>query len=170
MALSERAVTFELVPNWEQIPDGFSHGDVAGVATDSSDRVYVFNRSEHPVMVYERDGTFMRSWGEGVFNTPHGITIDQFDIVYCSDHSDHTVRKFTLDGDLIQVLGTPGVASGSGVVGMDYRTLQRGASPFNGPTNSAVTPSGDLFVSDGYGNARIHRFSPAGILTSSWGE
>ena len=54
MALGERALTFELVPDWEHMPTGFSHGDVAGVATDAQDRVYVFNRSEHPVMVYDR--------------------------------------------------------------------------------------------------------------------
>ncbi|HET6316518.1 MAG TPA: hypothetical protein VFG86_08670, partial [Chloroflexota bacterium] len=65
MALGERSLTFELVPNWEHIPDGWSHGDVAGVATDSHDRVYVFNRSEHPVIVYDRDGAFLSSWGEG---------------------------------------------------------------------------------------------------------
>src|SRR5881392_839876 len=105
MALSEQAVAFELVPNWEQIPESFSHGDVAGVATDSNDRVYVFNRSDHPVMVYERDGTFVRSWGEGVFTRPHGITIHD-DTVYCADDTDHTVRSFTLEGKLLSTLGT----------------------------------------------------------------
>src|SRR2546426_5868998 len=100
VVVGSRQLAFRVEEDWEQLPEGYSHRDVAGIAVDSHDRVFVFNRSEHPVMVYERDGTFIRSWGEGVFNTPHGITIDQFDIVYCSDHSDHTVRKFTLDGDL----------------------------------------------------------------------
>ena len=75
MLVGESTLTFELVSDWEQLPSGWSHGDVAGVATDSQDRVYVFNRSEHPLIVYDRDGRFLRSWGEGVFTRPHGITI-----------------------------------------------------------------------------------------------
>ena len=97
---------YELVEGWEQLPEGWSHGDVAGVATDSQDRVYVFNRSEHPVIVYNRDGSFITSWGEGVFTRPHGITIED-DIVYLADDSDHTVRKFTLEGDLLHDHGQP---------------------------------------------------------------
>ena len=74
--VGEGELTLELVPDWEQLPSGWSHGDVAGVATDSQDRVFVFNRSEHPVIIYDRDGRFLGSWGEGVFTRPHGITID----------------------------------------------------------------------------------------------
>jgi sugar lactone lactonase YvrE len=171
MALSERAVTFELIPNWEQIPDGFSHGDVAGVATDSSDRVYVFNRSEHPVMVYERNGTFVRSWGEGVFTRPHGITIHD-DVVYCADDTDHTVRVMSLDGAVIRTLGSLNQPSDTGYSPegpTNLRSIVRGSGPFNRPTRLAVAPNGELYVSDGYGNARIHRFSPDGELMQSWG-
>src|SRR6184192_1221650 len=71
---------YEVVEGWERLPNGWSHGDVAGVATDSQDRVYVFNRSDHPVIIYERDGRFLGSWGEGVFTRPHGITITADDI------------------------------------------------------------------------------------------
>jgi NHL repeat len=172
MALSERAVTFELVPNWEQIPDGFSHGDVAGVATDASDRVYVFNRSEHPVMVYERNGTFVRSWGEGVFTRPHGITIHD-DVVYCADDTDHTVRVMSLDGAVIRTLGTLNQPSDTGYSPegpTNLRSIRRGGPPFNRPTRLAVAPNGELYVSDGYGNARIHRFSSEGEWLQSWGE
>src|ERR1051326_3348627 len=112
-AVGEGELTFELVPDWEQLPSGWSHGDVAGVATDSRDRVYVFNRSEHPVIVYDPDGQFVMSWGEGVFTRPHGITIHE-DIVYCADDTDHTVRGFSLDGKLIWTLGTLNVPSDTG--------------------------------------------------------
>jgi DNA-binding beta-propeller fold protein YncE len=173
MALGERSLTFELVPNWEHIPDGWSHGDVAGVATDSHDRVYVFNRSEHPVIVYDRDGAFLSSWGEGVFTRPHGITITK-DVVYCADDTDHTVRAFTLDGELLHTLGTKDQASDSGY-SPEGRTnllsIKRGAPPFNRPTRLSVSPvTGELYVSDGYGNARVHRFSADGKLIQSWGE
>src|SRR5438105_1220102 len=101
MIVGEGKFRYEANARWEQLPAGWSHGDVAGVATDSQDRVYLFNRSEHPVIVYESDGRFLGSWGEGVFTRPHGITITADDTVYCADDSDHTVRKLTTDGKLI---------------------------------------------------------------------
>jgi sugar lactone lactonase YvrE len=163
---------FELVPDWEQLPSGWTHGDVAGVATDSRDRVYVFNRSEHPVIVYSPDGAFLSSWGEGVFTRPHGITIHQ-DVVYCADDTDHTVRAFTLSGQLLWSLGTVGQPSDTGyspVGRANLLSIKRGAGPFNRPTRLSVAPDGELYVSDGYGNARIHRFSSTGELIQSWGE
>jgi DNA-binding beta-propeller fold protein YncE len=173
MALGERALTFELVPNWEHIPEGWSHGDVAGVATDSHDRVYVFNRSEHPVMVYDADGTFLTSWGEGVFTRPHGITIDH-DVVYCADDTDHTVRVLTLDGQLLHTLGTLNEPTDTGYSPegpTNLLSIKRGGGPFNRPTRLSVSPiTNELYVSDGYGNARIHRFSAEGKLIHSWGE
>jgi DNA-binding beta-propeller fold protein YncE len=165
-------LTFELVPQWEQLPRGWSHGDVAGVATDSQDRVFVFNRSEHPVIMYEADGRFLASWGEGVFTRPHGITIHD-DTVYCADDTDHTVRAFTLSGTLLWTLGTLNVPSDTGYSPegrANLRSIQRGAGPFNRPTRLAVAPNGELYVSDGYGNARIHRFSTDRQLIQSWGE
>jgi sugar lactone lactonase YvrE len=165
-------LTFELVPNWEQLPSGWSHGDVAGVATDSQDRVYVFNRSEHPVIVYEPDGRFLGSWGEGVFTRPHGITIHDA-VVYCADDTDHTVRAFTLEGELRSMLGNLNQPSDTGYSPegrANLLTITRAGGPFNRPTRLAVAPDGELYVSDGYGNARVHRFSRDGQLIQSWGE
>ena len=164
--------TFELVDGWEQLPSGWTHGDVAGVATDSKDRVYVFNRSEHPVIVYERDGRFLKSWGEGVFTRPHGITLHK-DVVYCADDTDHTVRALTLDGELLWTLGNLNQPSDTGYSAegrANLASIKRGAGPFNRPTRLSVAPDGELYVSDGYGNARIHRFSADAKLIQSWGE
>lgn len=172
MLVGASPLTFELIPDWEQLPAGWSHGDVAGVATDAQDRVYVFNRGDHPVIVYDRDGRFLRSWGEGVFTRPHGITIHQ-DVVYCADDTDHTVRAFTLQGDLLWTLGTPHQPSDTGYSPEGWANLQsirRGAGPFNRPTRLSVAPTGDLYVADGYGNARVHRFSAERELIQSWGE
>src|SRR2546423_1459210 len=169
---STQSLTFELVPDWEQLPSGWSHGDVAGVATDSQDRVFVFNRSEHPVIIYDRDGRFVSSWGEGVFTRPHGITIHR-DVVYCADDTDHTVRALTLEGKLLWTLGTANQPSDTGYSPegrSNLLSIKRGAGPFNRPTRLAVAPNGELYVSDGYGNARIHRFSPKGELIQSWVE
>src|SRR5260370_20941076 len=159
-------LTFELVADWERIPSGWSHGDVAGVATDSRDRVYVFNRSEHPVIVYDTDGQFLRSWGEGVFTRPHGITIHQ-DVVYCADDTDHTVRAFSPDGKLMWTLGTLNEPSDTGYSPegrANLASIKRGAGPFNRPTRLAVAPPGEMYGSHGSGNARRHRVSPPGAL------
>src|SRR5262249_26447339 len=144
--------------------------EVAGVATDSQDRVYVFNRGDHPLMVFNRDGTFVKSWGEGLFKRPHGIIIGPDDSVYCTDDFDHTVRKFTPDGRLLMTLGTSGQPSDTGATSVDFRTILRAGPPFHYPANVALSPEGNIFVSDGYGNARIHKFSSDGRLLSSWGE
>ncbi len=172
MTVGDRAVQFELVPGWEQLPDGWSHGDVAGVATDSQDRVYVFNRGDHPVIVYDREGRFLASWGEGLFTRPHGITI-KGDLVYCADDTDHTVRKLSLTGELLMTLGTAHHPSDTGYAAAgpsNLLSIKRGAGPFNRPTRLSAAPNGELYVSDGYGNARVHRFSASGDLIQSWGE
>jgi DNA-binding beta-propeller fold protein YncE len=165
-----RQYGYEANDRWAKLPSGWSWPEVAAVATDSQDRVYVFNRGDHPVMVFHRDGTFLRSWGEGLFSRPHGIFIGTDDAVYCTDDASHTVRKFTPDGQLSLTLGTPGKPSDTGATSMDFRTIQRAGPPFHYPTNVALAPEGDLYVSDGYGNARVHKFSADGRLLLSWGE
>ncbi len=155
---------------WAKIPDGKSWSEVAGVAVDSRDRVFVFNRGPHPVMVFNADGTWVDSWGEGMFARPHGITIGSDDSVYCVDDLAHTVRKFRPDGRLLMTLGTHGQPSATGATSIDYRTIRHAGDPFHFPTNIALGPDASLYVADGYGNARIHKFSPEGRLLFSWGE
>ncbi len=165
-------IDFEVIENWEQLPNGFQHLDVDGVAVDSRDRVYLLTRKDARVIVYEKDGTFVRSWGEDIF-TPrtHGIAIDKNDFIYTTDDGDHTVRKFTPEGEQVMMLGTPnkpsdtGYDSTKGLAGIAF-----GGPPFNRPTGITVTESGEIYVCDGYGNARIHRFSADGQLIQSWGE
>jgi hypothetical protein len=173
MIVGEGAYRYEVVEGWEQLPSGWSHGDVAGVATDSQDRVYVFNRSEHPVIIYDRDGKFLDTWGNTtLYPRPHGISIVN-DEVYLVDAADMTARKTTLDGKVLLTLGTPGQVSDTGYKASavsNLTTIAQAAGPFNVPTRMTVGPSGDLYVSDGYGNARVHRFSAEGQLLQSWGE
>ena len=151
--------TYEVAVNWEKLPPGYSWREVAAVAVDSQDRVYVFNRGDHPMIVFDSEGNFLRSWGEGVFVRPHGLTLGPDDTLYCTDDGDHTVRQCTLDGKVLMTLGVPGKAAG----------FQSG-QPFNRCTHVAIDPkSGDLYVSDGYGNSRVHKFTPDGKLLLSWG-
>src|SRR5947208_6628460 len=100
--------------DWAKLPDGWSFKEVGGVGVDSRDQVYVFNRGDHPLIVFDRDGNFLRSWGEGVFTRPHGITIGPDDSVWCTDDCGHCVRQFTPDGRLLLTLGTPGRPSDTG--------------------------------------------------------
>jgi DNA-binding beta-propeller fold protein YncE len=161
---------YELVPDWEQLPSGMTHRDVAGVAVDSHDRVFLITRSEPRVLIYDRDGRFVTAWGEGEFtNRTHGITVGPDDSVYCVDDGAHTVVKYTPDGVSLLTLGTRGRPSDTGYTEQSP-VVRYAGPPFNRPTNLAVAPSGDLYVSDGYGNARVHRFSPKGELLQSWGE
>jgi DNA-binding beta-propeller fold protein YncE len=145
--------------NWGELPEGWRFGDVAAVGVDRHDRVYVFARAEHPMMVFNCDGSFLRSWGEGEFVRPHGVHIGPDDCIYCTDDGDHAVRKYTLDGKLLLKIGTSGKPA----------PFMSGL-PFNRCTHTALAPNGDIYVSDGYGNARVHRYSADGRLLASWGQ
>src|SRR4051812_41327682 len=160
---------FEARAAWEELPEGWSFVDVAGVATDSRDRVFVFNRGDHPVIVFDRDGRLLGSWGEGLFVRPHGITIGPDDTVYCTDDLDHTVKMFTPEGAPLRTIGTSGRPSETGATSIDFRTIRRAGLPFHFPTNLALAPDGSLYIADGYGNARVHKFSTDGRHLSSWG-
>ena len=164
------ALRYQVQEGWEQLPAGYVHRDVAGVAVDGEDRVFLICRGDHPLIVYDQKGHFLRSWGEGDFTyRTHGITVAPDGTVWCTDDGNHTVRQFTPTGKLLLTLGTLNTPSDTGYDGKDSINIPRAAGPFNRPTNLAVGPKGDLYVSDGYGNCRVHQFSPSGTLKRSWG-
>lgn len=158
--LGSGTFTFEVVEGWAKLPQGWSFKECPDVAVDSKDRVYAFTRGEHGVIVFDRDGNFLSSWGEGVFGNAHGICIGPDDTVYCVDNGDHTVRKFSTDGELLMTLGTK-----------DQPAPRFSGEAFNLPTGLAVShKTGDLFISDGYGNARVHKYNAEGRHIMSWGS
>ena len=160
--------TYRLVPDWAKPPQGETIGAVSAVATDSQDLVYVFQRKDPPVLVFDRDGSYLSSWGIGAITAPHGFYIGN-DIAYITDREDSVALKFTLDGKPLQVLGQRGVHSDTGCE-TPSELVPRAAGPFNYPTELVPAPSGDLYISDGYRNSRVHRFSADGHLIASWGE
>ena len=160
--------TYSVIEEWAKLPQGETFGNVSAVATDSQDRVYAFQRKDPPVLIFDREGRFLGSWGMGAFNNPHGIYIAN-DIVYLTDREDSVAVKYTLDGKPLQVLGQRGVHSDTGCQNAGD-LVPRAAGPFNYPTELVPSPSGDLYVSDGYRNSRVHRFSSEGRLITSWGE
>ena len=160
MTLSPDALRYRVVEGWGKLPDGFRFVEATAVAVDSRDQVFVYNRGDHPVMVFDREGRFLRSWGEGQTSRAHGITIGPDDAVWLTDDGNHTIRKYTPEGKLLLALGDP-----------DRPSAAHGGKPFNRPTHVALHPrTGEIFVSDGYGNSRVHKYDPAGRLLLSWGE
>src|SRR5437870_7008976 len=105
--------TYEVHEKWAVLPTGWTFGPVSAVATDSQDRVYAFQRKDPPVVIFDRDGTYLSSWGNGAFLFPHGIYIAD-DIVYLVDRDSSVCLLYTLDGKPIQMLGRHGVHSDTG--------------------------------------------------------
>ena len=185
---------YELDDSWPNIPEGWTLGEgwsgpnddrfkhldsngmewsgagVSDVAADSKDRIYVFNRDAHPVVVFEADsGDFVTSWGEYEFLEPHGIFIDPEDNVWTTDRQRHLVTKHTKYGEKLIQLGERDWSSSSVTpYGMhpDHAFL---ANPFNMPAGVSVSSSGHIFVADGYGNRQVHKFNPNGEKVFSWG-
>ena len=141
---------------------------VSAMATDSQDRVYAFQRKEPPIVIFDRNGNLVDSWGNGAFSFAHGIFIED-DTIYLTDRDSSVCIMYTLDGKPIQMLGRHGVHSDTGCE-IPGELVPRAAGPFNYPSEMVPSPSGDLYVSDGYRNARVHRFSSDGQLKSSWGQ
>ncbi len=160
--------TYSVVENWAKLPPGETFAMVSAIATDSQDRVYAFQRKDPPVLIFDRDGNLTDSWGNGSFLFAHGIYI-QDDIVYVTDRDSSVCIMYTLDGKPIQMLGRHGRHSDTGCENPGD-LCPRAAGPFNYPSELVPSPSGDLYVSDGYRNARVHRFTDEGQLKSSWGE
>jgi DNA-binding beta-propeller fold protein YncE len=170
--------TYRVNEEWQRPPAGLDVRACA-VSVDSQDRVYCFNRNpEHPILVYDRDGSFLSSWGSGLFTFPHAIRVVQEngqDVVWLCDEHHQTFQKFTTDGKLLQTIGEKGARSDTGVPEDDFssaawKKVTHGGGPFNLPTDIAFAPDGSMFMTDGYGNARVHKFSPDAKYQFSWGE
>lgn len=152
---------YEVVDGFFRRPKGWTFIEVADVAVDAEDNVYVFCRGAHPMMIFDKEGRFLDAWGEmggEHFTFPHGLSVGADGFVYTADSRDHTVRKWTKDGKLVMTLGSA-----------HQNAPAFSGKPFNRPTHATPASNGDLYVSDGYGNAKIHCFSPTGELKFSWG-
>lgn len=169
MRIGSGTFTYELVEDWGNLPEGWEWGQVGGVAVDSQDRVHVFTRASHPMMVFDREGKFLRSWGEGFFKDAHGICITPDDSLYLVDRLPQVAMKFTLDGKLLFEMGNRDKPSDTGYTEANPKVTHAGP-PFHHPTDASIAPNGDIYISDGYRNCRVHRFSKDGKLLSSYGE
>lgn len=149
---------YRVVEGWGLSPDDpVKYDDAPSVTVDSDDNVYVFTRSVHGVVVYDRDGAFKDAWGGESFVRAHGIRMLPDDIPWCTDDMGHTITVYSPPGSVSRVLGKD-----------DSDPL---STLFRRPTQLSRAPNGDLYVADGYGgNAMVHRLSPDGEIIRTWGE
>ena len=151
---------YERVPSWPTLPRYWAMGMASDGAVNSRDEVHIFSRGEHPVTIWDTDGNFISSWGEGTFSAnPHGIYIAPNDNVWLVDRDYHIATEYSPAGESLRTLGEK----------LNPAPSFRGV-PFNMPSGLAIAPNGDMFVSDGYGAHRVHKFSADGELLLSWGK
>ena len=158
-ALLEYRVVIRFGEEPDTMPDGWKFGRVSAVGVDSAGNVYVFQRGAKadPIVVFDSNGKYLRSWGKGLFSSPHGLRIAQSGHVWVTDTGYHLVMEFTNDGKLLRTLGTKGKPGAT-------------KDAFNRPTDIAFLPNGDFFVTDGYGNSRVVKFSREGKYLLEWGK
>ncbi|MCU1325055.1 MAG: hypothetical protein JWN34_425 [Bryobacterales bacterium] len=152
---------YRLVENWANFPPGVSHwGAATGVDVDKKDNVYVLHRNEAmPVMVFDRDGKYLRSWGKGLFKTTHFLRVDRNGKVWVTDRGDMQAFQFDQQGRQILTLGRKGVTGDN-----------TSHDTFNGMADVAVAKNGDVLIADGEGpNTRVVRFSKNGKFLQWWG-
>ena len=151
---------FEPVVGWGALPEGWRYVEAAGVAVDKKDNVLCFTRGEHPVIVFDREGKFLRSWGEGVFRRAHAITIGADGTVWLTDDLHHTVRKFTPEGKLLLTIGDP-----------DKPSTSRAASPSTGRrTSRSARERATSSSRTATATRACTSTTPSGRLLFSWGE
>jgi DNA-binding beta-propeller fold protein YncE len=147
---------YRVAVNFIQMPADVIAGEVSGVALNSKGHIFVFQRGKPSLLEFDATGKFLRSIGEGLFATPHGLRIDSDDNLWTTDVGSHVVLKLNPDGRVLLVLGRRGQAAEA-----DWL--------FNRPTDVAFGRDGEFFVADGYGNSRILKFDRNGKFIKSWG-
>ena len=147
---------YKPVPDWPKLPEGLKMIGANGIALDSHGRVYVAGGDENAILVFARNGKFLRAWGKGIIQAKHQVRIFN-DRVYVADTDKHQVYEFTLDGKLLRAFGTAGKAG-------------LGENEFNMPTDIAFAANGDIYITDGYGNSRVVCLKPDGSFRRAWGS
>lgn len=150
------------VENWAKLPGGAQWGQVISVYPLSDGNILAFQRAEPPLLIFDKSGKLTKSFGDGMFIQAHGLTVDRQGFIWASDAGARNgkgqqVFKFSPDGKVVMTLGTAGVAGES-------------ETTFNGPTDIAIAPNGDIFVSDGHVNNRVVKFSKDGKFITAWGQ
>lgn len=152
---ADDAINFEPSEKFPELPIEYPLGACSAVALNSKGEIYLFHRGKHPILCVSSDGTLLRSWGDELIGSAHGMRVDSQDNVWVTDIGRHRVFKFDPQGKVLLALGTgkPGT----------------GTDEFNRPTDIAFGTNGEFFVSDGYGNSRVLKFGADGRCLKAWG-
>jgi sugar lactone lactonase YvrE len=151
---------YEVQQGWGQLPEGLEYGYTHGICVDSQDRVYVHHTGKQSVIVFDRDGRFLSSWGDEFEGGAHGFYLHQEDgqeRLYFADTQRAMVVKTTLDGEVLLRIAAP-----------DRPDLYDAERRYM-PTDVCVAPNGDIYVADGYGEYYVHHYDAAGTYIRSWG-
>jgi streptogramin lyase len=165
VALHAQDNPYRVAEGWPQLPAGITWAGVISVDSDPHGNIWVFHRSDPPILEFDPSGKLVKSFGAGMFAQAHGMTIDRDGNIWVTDAQSmngkgQQVFKFSPDGKVLMTLGKAGVAA-------------EGPDTFNGPTDVAVAPNGDIFVSDGHvanSNGRVVKFSKDGKFIKTWGK
>ena len=154
------AATYEQVENWAQLPTGVRWSRPTGVDSDSHGTIYVLQqRTAMPILAFDGNGRFLRSWGEGMFTVPHLLRADAHGHIWATDRRSHQIFKFSVEGKLLMTLGRK-----------DVRGDNDSRDAFNGPADVVIAQDGSIFIADGEsGNTRVVKYSPEGKFVTSWG-
>ncbi|MCE5307700.1 MAG: peptidyl-alpha-hydroxyglycine alpha-amidating lyase family protein [Acidobacteriales bacterium] len=169
---AQPVLPLKVVPGWFRMPAGWSFGETASVAIDARQHAYVVHRGVHPIIEFDAKGVFVRAFGDGMFGRAHAARFDPAGNLWIVDDDAHVVLRFDSQGHVDMVLGRhrkPGDSVTPARIG------PRGARDedilkFDRPTDVAFSPSGDIYVSDGYGNSRIVKFNKDGQFVKTWGS
>jgi DNA-binding beta-propeller fold protein YncE len=150
-------LSYKADPNWPTLPAGWTFDETPGVAVDKREHVFVFHRGPHSIMEFDKEGTLVRTWGDGVFVRPHALKIDPEGNLWAADDLGHMVVKMDEKGRVRMVLG---------------RKNTKGETDdlFNRPTDLAFGSNGDVYISDGYGNSRVVQYTRDGKFVRTWGK
>jgi peptidylamidoglycolate lyase len=171
---NDKSIRYELVKHWIHLPENIHLGNPTGLSIDTNQHIVIFHRAdrewpligsmpesyinEKTILIIDKEtGSVINSWGAGLFIMPHGLTVDDQNNVWVTDVGLHQVFKFSIDGKLLMKLGEAKVSDSD-------------AKHFNQPTDVAVSDDGSFYVSDGYGNSRIIKFSAEGKYLFEWGR
>ncbi|WP_179354764.1 peptidyl-alpha-hydroxyglycine alpha-amidating lyase family protein [Winogradskyella vidalii] len=171
---SKNSDSYVLVNDWPKLPDNFTLGSPTGLGLDSEGNIIAFHRSgrtwetmpiSHLPVIKEntiskidsKTGEILNSWGNNLFIMPHGLEVDNHNNIWVTDCGLHQVFKFDSSGNLLMTLGEAKVSGND-------------SQHFNLPTDIAVTADGSFYVSDGYGNSRVIKFSKDGTYLFEWGK
>lgn len=154
---------FSPVVDLLQMPEGWYLQEVAGVAVNSADHIFVFHRGKHPLLEFDSDGKFIRSIADDLFLSPHGLRIDKYDNLWTTDVGSHVVLKFDKNLELKMIFGKWNRA------GQESKLYGLFAHLFDRPTDVGFDSNDNIYVTDGYGNSRVMKFDRSGAFVKSWG-